>query len=657
MLRGIRKKSSSWIARTLVFVLAASFGLWGVQYFFTDHHGQAAYGQQIIMQIDQIDVRAYEYQSAARGLANSLAAQSVDQQLDVEAMMATPAFRRQVVERLTLRGLENAIVERNDFRAAPSSVNSYIVGQPAFSSDGVFNGELLQTFLRRNNLSLDDYQSSLQQDLALESFNVAFNASDFVVDKQLQFLTEQSYSERDFAVLPISVEALAASVELDGAALDAYWEQNAARYQSPQLYSFEYLLLDIADLLDQQEVTEAQLEEEYEFYLSEQRASSSVELAHILLVDSNASSVAAQLRERLGAGEDFAELARLYSADFATSNNGGSFGRIALSSLPAELSRAALALQPGVVSEPVRSEAGLHLLLLESELPPVATLEEVAEQLTTRLQASQAASVLLRASDELADLSFNSDELRSVAEAMDLELQSATGVGLDSELVLALGPVFASELQNSSEGDLGVNSTLLELERDQRYLVYQLTEYLPPQQLDLEQALPALEADWTREQAHAAAEALAAEVIALISERGEFDSGTLELDQLDNSEALGAWSLFTDVSLDSFRRDLESGASPDLSLQALGLDLTPAPGEQLALASLNTATGDVAVVVLTRLEVAQSSKLALEQKAELMAQLNNINTRATTIARRSNWRASSDTVINDDWFEENAPLQ
>ncbi len=71
---------------------------------------------------------------------------------------------------------------------------------------------------------------------------------------------------------------------------------------------------------------------------------------------------AAQLRERLQAGDDFAQLARARSEDLGSAAGGGDLGWINPGQMVPEFEKAMNALKPGELSEPVRSLFGYHLV-------------------------------------------------------------------------------------------------------------------------------------------------------------------------------------------------------------------------------------------------------------------------------------------------------
>jgi peptidyl-prolyl cis-trans isomerase SurA len=81
-----------------------------------------------------------------------------------------------------------------------------------------------------------------------------------------------------------------------------------------------------------------------------------------LVSEAEARRKIALLRQRIIQGENFADLARLNSDDTASAQRGGDLGWIVPGDLVPEFERAAAALKPGDISEPVRTAFGFHLI-------------------------------------------------------------------------------------------------------------------------------------------------------------------------------------------------------------------------------------------------------------------------------------------------------
>jgi parvulin-like peptidyl-prolyl isomerase len=135
----------------------------------------------------------------------------------------------------------------------------------------------------------------------------------------------------------------------------------------------EYLRQEI---LAKTEVTEENLKLYYKARPYEFISPDTIRARHILVkVSPNASEEekegarlkAAEILQRLKGGEDFAELAASDSEDAGTKNRGGDLGSLPKTRLDPEFAKAAFALNPGELSDPVLTRFGYHIILLEEK--------------------------------------------------------------------------------------------------------------------------------------------------------------------------------------------------------------------------------------------------------------------------------------------------
>jgi foldase protein PrsA len=100
--------------------------------------------------------------------------------------------------------------------------------------------------------------------------------------------------------------------------------------------------------------------------------------------------------ERLDAGEDFAVVATEVSIDTSTGPNGGSLDCSLASVYAPEFAEAAVAAPIGEVTEPVETEFGYHIIVVESRTV-AATAEEVQVLMEEQLVSAAASQWLLEA--------------------------------------------------------------------------------------------------------------------------------------------------------------------------------------------------------------------------------------------------------------------
>ena len=128
-------------------------------------------------------------------------------------------------------------------------------------------------------------------------------------------------------------------------------------------------------------------DEEMETYFEENKDSfaeeEKVQASHILVEDEK---TAKEIVEKLTAGEDFADLAKEYSTDEESSENGGDLGFFGRGEMVQEFEDAVFALEVGELSEPVKTEYGYHIIkLVDKQEAKEAVFEDVKEEIKSTL--------------------------------------------------------------------------------------------------------------------------------------------------------------------------------------------------------------------------------------------------------------------------------
>ena len=155
-------------------------------------------------------------------------------------------------------------------------------------------------------------------------------------------------------------------------------------------------------------LSDAKLRAEYQ---KEQRNFQTVELSHILVAYEGgqvpprsgrplplpaAMERARAIANRLKAGADFNQTAGRESDDLNSARAGGALGPVAGGSLPPELDAVAMGLQKGQVSDPVRSDFGIHIFKVDKRTSQ--PFEEVRAALAQRIERQEAEAAVTRVS-------------------------------------------------------------------------------------------------------------------------------------------------------------------------------------------------------------------------------------------------------------------
>jgi peptidyl-prolyl cis-trans isomerase C len=144
--------------------------------------------------------------------------------------------------------------------------------------------------------------------------------------------------------------------------------------------------------------TPEELESYYALHQDELHGAEHIRAAHILV---RSESQARDLKRQLDQGADFGRLAQRYSLDHATRQRGGDLGPYRKGVTEPELDAVLSALKPGMVSDPVETASGVHLVKLlsrerDASVDTVAVRERLRQELYAEKQRQRFEALLAR---------------------------------------------------------------------------------------------------------------------------------------------------------------------------------------------------------------------------------------------------------------------
>jgi parvulin-like peptidyl-prolyl isomerase len=159
------------------------------------------------------------------------------------------------------------------------------------------------------------------------------------------------------------------------------------------------------DMTEQAEVADKDVEE---FFAKNKDSYEDVTARHILvrfqgsrvpqregqpdLSEDEAKAKATELKAKLAAGASFADLAKAESDDTGSAQTGGSLGTFGRGQMIPEFENAAFTQEIGSISDPVRTDFGYHLILVEDR--KTKTVADVREEIEQQLKPQAARAKL-----------------------------------------------------------------------------------------------------------------------------------------------------------------------------------------------------------------------------------------------------------------------
>jgi len=180
-------------------------------------------------------------------------------------------------------------------------------------------------------------------------------------------------------------------------------------------------------------VSDEQIQGYYQEHKEEFRAQASANLSYAVFEKKPSPADEEETEQRLldikteiSEGEDFAEMAMDYSEDIGSAKNGGDLGWFGKGMMVPPFEEAAFSLEPGEISEPVKTKFGWHLIKVEDKRGKDEKQEVKASHILLKILPSEETLTLLKEeADEFVDQVGKSD-FSQIAEEQDLTV-SETG--------------------------------------------------------------------------------------------------------------------------------------------------------------------------------------------------------------------------------------
>ncbi|MCO5056242.1 peptidyl-prolyl cis-trans isomerase [Thermomonas sp.] len=413
--------------------------------------------------------------------------------------------------------------EQDDLAISDEEVRKAIQAMPDFQVDGVFNADRYQLILASQNppLTPTAFQDKIREGLKNDLIPAGIADSAFVTAAEIDRLARLLSETRDvnWVMLPLPP---ADTAPVTDAQITAWYDAHRSEFRKPESVRLEYVVVD-GSTLPKPASDDAALRQLYQQQIAKYSTPEQREVSHILVqVAANASESEKKAAEakarRLAAearapGADFAALARANSDDAGSKNKGGDLGWIRKEDMVPAFGTAAFALPAGQISAPVKSEFGWHIIKVSEVRPAVQRpFEEVRADLERELAQGSQEREFNDLIGKLVDEVLKSPtSLEPAAKAMGLTVQTtpaftrAGGPGIAGDQKV-LRAAFSDTLIQD-----GTASDPIEIGPDKTVLI-RVFDHEPERALPLAQVrdavIAAIRADRQRKAAAAAADAL-----------------------------------------------------------------------------------------------------------------------------------------------------
>ncbi|MCI0400450.1 MAG: SurA N-terminal domain-containing protein [Gammaproteobacteria bacterium] len=486
MLQSIHDRAKGWLAVIIVAFICIPFAFWGINYYFGG--GDTV----VVAKVNDKDLTLRQFQAAYQQYRQQMQAVLGEHFNSLsDDRLKQDALRRLIDSELVVQaGLKAGL------RISDEQVRDRVRSFAAFQRDGLFANDLYQQALRNLGYTPARFEEQLRRDMVTEQLHEGITESALVTQYDVDQLTRISDQTRDIAFAIISAEPIRATIEVTDDALNRYYEEHAIQFTTPEQVRIAYIDLSLNDLAKAVDVNEDELRAYYEnrkadFAFEEQRSASYI----VVQIKEDASedqvaearNKATRLLDLAKGGVSFKTIAQEHSNDPGPAIEAGELGFFGRGVMDPVFEKAVFSMQPGEISDPVRTPFGFHIIKLE-EIKPARTLpfEEVREQVVQHYRKSQAEHQFFAQADELSNLVFeHPDTLTVASETLGLPIKESAfferrgGEGITAEPKV-IEAAFSEEVL-----DEGHNSEPIEL-ADDRVVVLRILEHKSELRLPLD---------------------------------------------------------------------------------------------------------------------------------------------------------------------------
>lgn len=582
MLDYMRRHAKSTTIKILFWIIIAVFVLWGVGSF---TEGDALYAASVNGEsIAPLDVRRTAQQ------LERFYQQIYGQNLTPEMAKALD-FKGRALDQMINSALLRQEAERLGLSVSDEEVRTSIESIEGLNVDGRFQRDAYFRYLRMQGMSPADFEEQQRNRLLVQKMQELVLGSvrqDEVGAREIFIFQNEKV---DLAFLRFKATDFVNDLHPSDAELSKYYEAHRETFREPERIAIDYLSYDAAHFERGLTISDADVQQEYEAFKTDRYSEpEEVHVRHILLIlpqDADAkkrAEIEAKAKatlERLKKGEDFATVAKEVSEDQATKEKGGDLGFVARGRTEESFENAAFALDPGGLSEVVKTRFGYHILKVEERKEArERSLAEVKDEIVKRLRSERARDVARDSAFADAEKATGGKSLQELAQSRGLKLETPPPFAQSEDVVgIARQPDLVKSAFATPVGQVGPVITA-----GDALILFRVREKIPSRVPDLKEVHDKVQAGLLAEQGAAKARERAEAVLKLATEKKA-------LDEVAVAEKLTVESTGTFTRTGDYVPHI--GSAPELKHAAFALSKERPVGPQVF-----TVSGDAYVIFL-----------------------------------------------------------
>ena len=389
--------------------------------------GVGALPGEVIAEVEGRDVTAGQflqrYNSQIQAYRTAYGSQMSDQ------LLRQLGIDQQILQQMIDEQASLVEAERLGLNVSDEELAQTIFSIPGLQENGRFIGEQRYELLLRSQVPPQTkamFEDNLRRSLMIDKLRAALTDWMTVADADVEREFKERNEKVKLQVVALTADRFRDQVTVTDADVAAYYEMHKADYRVGEQRKVKMLVLDREQAQAKTIVPAADVQRFYNDNIAQYQTPEQIRASHILLNtagkdEATVRKQAEDLLKQARAGADFAALATKFSEDEGSKVNGGDLDYFSRGRMVPEFETAAFALEPGQISDLVKTQYGFHIIKVVDKKPAVTrTFDEVRPQIEEQLKAQRTDQQLTARATELASRIDDPSDLDTVARELGL---------------------------------------------------------------------------------------------------------------------------------------------------------------------------------------------------------------------------------------------
>ncbi len=586
MMEGLRQFLHSWMGKLLLILCLSPLAFVGIETYFSTQ-----INPNEVVKVGDVSIDLATYQNTLNNRRQMLVEQVGDASLINEKVL-----QEQVLQGLIDRALIENQINKLGLTVSDATITDMLSKEPAFlDANGQFSNDLFGNYLRSQGMNKDQLFDRLRLQLSLSQLNSnIINTAIYpmsAINQMIDLQTEQ----RPLWIARLDLKNFLPNIQVSDKEIQDYYQKHQQHLKRPETADVTYIEL-VKSQLNVPAPTEEEIQQQYQAHIKTLNNSQNAEYAMILINNDKAQATLADLKKQLDSNQaDFATLAKQYSEDDGSKNDGGKIGSISQAMFPKDFDKVSSAisqLQVGEVTAPIQTQYGYHIFkLIKKDSPALPSIESLKDSLIKQINTQKRDNMYQDLINKINNDAVNGATITEIANQENLTAKTIKAYPKQNNQTAIRQPAIVNAVFD--ETALQDNSVSVGIELADSVVWVQSSNYKPVANMTLAEATPQIREQVAEEKAKALA----------VAEAKTIASQVQQANSVTNSKV-------TFENLGKVNRQ-----APILSAEERSVAFSqPTNGDKLAVMTTEPTAEGVSIVVGGAIEKTAIAQLSEEEK-------------------------------------------